>query len=327
MNLTNLLSEQLQQFHFPGFPSLSKPRVAGKTRLLSTRMADLTPLSISQPLGKKTKKTLCDQDSYEAKIKKGGFKPDDSLRHDFGSEYRDIGAASLSPLHNANEGKKLPKYPAAPLPFLANKSSENTNMDLPSPSFYPTTAEAALLAENPLASQYQGHARQKLNLGTPTSTTAETFSSAPSLTQFTKEQLANITNNTDYRTAGRDACSSNQKEDADELATESDLETHAGDDDFNYAVDPEGEGYDSLQSQFENVRIRKRNRDAVEDAEDAEDDNEQEAGAGHLDGVGKHMNLRLPLTEEERAHRGKKLRTAGKNSAEDGGKGARGELL
>lgn len=115
------------------------------------------------------------------------------------------------------------------------------------------------------------------------------------------------------------------QEENDELATESDLETHAGDDDLNHStnLEEEDEGYDSLQSQFKNVRIRKRQRD---DVEDAEDHNEawQGDGLAHLDSNGKQKALNIHLTDEERTRQGKKSRTAKTTSATDSCQDTRG---
>ena len=327
MSLTNQLSEQLQKFHFPGFVSLPTTTTARTTRLLNTRMADLTPLSISLPLEKKTKKMWCDHDSCEAKIEKRGFRPGGSHKYDFGSEYRDISAMSPSVGDEACETKISLKYPAAPLPIVANKSVESSHLYAIS---LKTSAEAPLLAGDLLAPdpeyklQDQGRARQTSSLDTPTFITAKTSSSAPSLTRFTAEQVTDITDRNRYRPIARDCYPSDREENTeDEHITESDLETHADDDELSYTVGPEDEGYDSLQSQFRDVRIRKRQRD---DAEDAEDDNMacQGAPTAHSDGRREQTTLKLPLTEEERAHRGKKSRTAKQTLVADGGQDAHG---
>ena len=320
IDLADPLLEQLQQFQFPDFPPLPTITKARPTRLLNARMADLAPLSISRPLDQKTKEIPRDQNSYEAKLKRRGFKPDDSQKHDFGSEYRDRRTRSPSAVDIVCKDKKPPTYPAAPLLFLANTQFENTKLDPLSPKTSPTTVEAPFLAGQAMASDVeyklrpQEHARQSFNPDTPPSITAEPSSSLPSSTDFTKEQIASITDKDAYRpTAGEPYPSDQEESSDDEHATESDLETHAGDDDFNYAAKPEeeDEGYDSLQSQFKIVKIRKRQRD---ESEDAEDDSEawRGADAAQLDGDGEQTALKLPLTEEERAHRGKKSRTAKK---------------
>ena len=287
-------------------------------------MADLTPLSISLLMDRRTEKIQRDQDSYEAKVKGRNFKPGGSQKHEFGSEYRDIRATSPSALDEASEFKKLPNYPAAPSPF-ANKSSENTKFDTRFLRTSPTLAKAPFVKGRPMASdtkskpQPQGHARQSFSSDAPTSTsiTAEPPSSVPSSNDFTKEQIAKIVDKDGYRPSAGDSSLSDQEEDTDdEHATESDLETHAGDDEFNSATHPgeEGEGCDGLQYQFKNVRIHKRQRD---DVEDAEDDNAVDAA--RLEGDRKQITRKLPLTDEERAHRGKKSRTARIISAADGG--------
>lgn len=331
-NLPDPLSDQLQQFHFPGFPPLLKTPGPRSTRLLNARMADLTPLSISLPLDQKKKKIQLDQDSYEAKVKTKGFRPDDGQKLDFGSEYRDIRAMSPSAVNEACEKKKSLKYPAAPLPFLANKPFESTKLDPLSLKISPTTVAAPFLVGKPVATDLkhktktQEKARRSFNSDTRTSITAEPSSSLPSSTDFIKEQMGTITGRDDYRPTAGDPYPSDQEEDAaDEHATESDLETHVDDDDFKYAVDHEvdDEGYDSLQSQFKNVRIHKRRRD---DVEDVGGDNETWHGddAAHLDGHGKQSTLKLPSTEGRRAYRGKKSRTTKPISSADGGPNAHG---
>ena len=238
-------------------------------------------------------------------------------------------------MDEAHNGKMPPKFEAAPLPFLVNKPLENATIDPFALETSPTTAEPPFWAGQAVASdlksklQAQGHARQSFNPDTPASVTAKPSSSPPSSpasvtakpsssppssTDFTKEQVAHVTDKDEdgYRPTAGDSYPSDQEQDADdELVTESDLETHAGDDDFPYAAHPEEEDndYDDLQSQFQNVRIRKRQRDDVDDPED--DDGAGQVGdAARPDGDGKREDLTLPLAEEERPHRGKKSRTA-----------------
>ena len=327
MNLTDFPIEQLQQFHFPGFPSPPTTTVARTARFLNSRMADLTPLSISLPLDKKTKTIRREHGSFEANINKRGFKPDDIQKDDYGSEYRDVPATSPSAEDKAYEGKKLPKYPAAPLPILTNMPNENTDIGNHSLETKSATAKIPFLAEDPLALlpkhriQSQGHARQVLNPDTPTSIVAEISSSSPSSTEFTKEQMAKITNKDDYRPTTRDVDPGDQEKDADdEPGTESDLETHVDDKDFRYATQlVDDQGYDSLQFQFSNVRICKRRR---EDAEEA-DSVWPGADAATLDSGRKEQTPSVPSTQEERAPRGKKSRKSKQTSAADGGQDAR----
>lgn len=299
-------------------------------------MAELTPLSISRPLDRNTKETQCNQDSYEAKVKKRCVKLDDNQRHDFGSDYRDVRAMSPSIVEEADEGKKPSNYPAAPLPFLANAPIAETRKPIiPSITQGPRTAAEIKSKVSNFITRTPGYhleldhrARPSLftNPDTPTYLGAEASSPPPSPTGFSKEQMANITKKDSYRPNAGNSYPSDQEEVADdEHATESDLETHAGDDDFDYAANPEeeDEGYDSLQSQFKNVRIRKRQRD---DVEVAEDDNEAWQGAdiAHLNGDGMQKTPKLPLTGEERANRGKKSRTGKKISAADSGQDSHG---
>ena len=332
IQIANRLSEQLQKFRFPGFASLATTTAARTTRLLNARMAELTPLSISLPLDKKTKAVLSDQDSYKAKVKERSFMPDNSQKHDFGSKYRDIRSASPSALDEAFGGKKPPMDPATPLPFLANQLLEKSRVDALSPDTGPITASASFLTGNSMATdlrdklQPRRQAYQSSNSNAHAPITVEA-SPSPSLSaNVTKEQRADITDKDGYRVPAGESYPSGQEDNAnDELETESDLETHAGDDDFNYSthLEEDDEGYDSLHSQFKNVRIRKRQRD---DAEDAEDHDEAWHGDGvaHLDGDGKKKALNVRLTDEEGTRQGKKSKTAKITSATDSCQDARG---
>ena len=319
--MSDLSLEQLQKFHFPGFPPLVRTTAARTTRLLNAQMAELTPLSISLPPDKKTNEVLPDQDSYEAKLKERSFKPDYTQKHDFGSQYRDIQSTPPSAVDKAYKGKRPPRYPAARLPFLLNKPFENTGVDAIPPNTSPNTAGASFLAGQYMALdlrhklQPQRHACQLFTSHSHATITAATSSSPPSSTNFTKEQTVNITDKDGYRPTAGYSYPSDQEEDAnDEHAKESDLEIQAGDDDFNYStiLEEKDEGYDNLQSQLKNVRIRKRQRD---DVEDAEDDNKawQEDDAAPLNGNGEKKALKAPLTKEVLAHRGKKSKTSAAN--------------
>lgn len=328
IDLADPPSEQLQLFHFPGFPPPPMTVTARTTRRLDVRMAALTPLSISLPLDQETKKIERDQESFEARVKMRAFKSDVTQKKNFGSEYCGIRATSPYVVTAAYVRKKGPRFPAAPLPFLANKSLKNTGIN---PNSVKTSPILTLTGQSVASNlsyklQRQEYAHQSFNTDTPTSITAEPSSSSASLTDHIKERIVKIADKDTYRPNAGDSNPSDQDEDADdEHATESDLETHAGDDDLNYATNPEeeDEGYDSLQSQFRNVTIRKRQR---YDVEDAEDDNEvwQGADAAQLEDGGNQKTRKVASTEEEGAHRGKKSRTAGAASTADGDHDARG---
>ena len=265
-------------------------------------MANLTPLSISRPLDKKTKTIQSDQDPYEAKIRKGRFRPDDSQNHFFAS------------VEKPHDGRKPSNCQVVLSSFFATP-------DPPSLKPRPITAEATLSAGSPLAfhpehkAHPQAHASQTLNLDTRNSITTGPSSSALPSTPTSEEQMANITVKDGYWPTAQHSHPSDQEEDSnDEHETESDLETHADDDDFNRAAGPEeDEGYESLQSSFRNVRIRKRQRDEVVDAEN---DNEarRSAGTTHSGHGPKHETLRPPLLDQERIHRGKRSRIVEKSS-------------
>ena len=329
MNVANFLPEQLQKFQFPGFPQSPSTTIHRTTRFLNTCMANLTPLSISSALDQKTKNIRHGQDSYETKVKKRGFEPDCDHKHEFGSEYRDPRATSPSAVHEDYEGKKPLKYSATLLPSLANQPIESPKTDPLSLRNNSAPAGAPLLASQVVASdlkcktQPQGQVPQSLNSKTAICNTAEPSSTSPSSKDLTKQLVTRITDKDGYRATAGEYHLSDPGEEADtESGTESDLETHAGDDDLSYAANPEedDEGYDSMRSRFKNVRIRKRQRDDTEDA--ADDD--KGAGPPHSSGDGQQKVLSVQLTEEKRVHRGKKSKRAPTIAAADGDPAARG---
>ena len=333
LHLSNLLSEQLQRFHFPGYLSLPATKPARTRRALNTQLVNLTPLSISLPLDKKTKIVQCDQDSYEAKIRRRTLKSDDDPKYDFGSEYRDVRAKSPSAVDEAYKAERLLQRSTA-LSLSTAISAENANIGSFPTKTGQSSAEARLSTESPVASELryeprepQGHARQIFKLDTPSLIAPESSPCVPSPTGSTKEQVAKITDTAKYRPTAMAPCPGDQEEeDTDyDCATESDLETHSADEDFSYTVDPEDEGYDSLQSRFRNVRIRKRQRD---DVEGADDDGEAWQGAAadtaRSDGGREHKDLQVSLAEEEGAHPGKKPRTARRRVVADGRQDAHG---
>jgi len=84
-------------------------------------MADLTPLSIAQPLTRAQKKWKQDIESFEEKIDKKNFKLEgEKPKLGFGSEYRDASA------DDEMEAEDSYKYPAAPLPLLVPKAPRGT---------------------------------------------------------------------------------------------------------------------------------------------------------------------------------------------------------
>ena len=313
MHTSDLPSEQLQRFHFPGFVSLPTIKTARTTRALNARMADLTPLSISLPLNKKTKKVQCDRDSYEAKTGRRAFKPDDTPKHNFGSEYRDIRSAPPSAVDGASKAKKSPQHAANLSLSMANKWAQKSDVNAFPPKTGQSTAKERASVKIPRVSdlehkpQPQGYARQSFNSDSSTFITAR-----------------HMTDKGGYRPTARESHPSDQDEgDTDyDCATESDLESHPDDDDINYTVDPavEDNRIDTLRSRFKEVRIRKRGR---EDGEDAAGDANEADDTARLDGALEQEGLRGPcLTAEEEeetsVHVGKKSRIENKKRDLDG---------
>ena len=303
MHTSDLPSEQLQRFHFPGFVSLPTTKTARTTRALNARMADLTPLSISLPLNKKTKEVRCDRDSYEAKIGRRAFQADDIPKHNFGSEYRDIPSAPPSAVDGASKAKKSPQHAANLLPSIADKSAKNFDVN----AFPPDTGQST--------------AKERASVKIPR---------VSDLERKPQKSSADMTDKGGYRPTARESHPSDQdEEDTDyDCATESDLESHPDDDDIDYTVDPavEDDRIDTLRSRFKEVRIRKRGR---EDGKDAAGDGNEADATARLDGGLEQEGLRGPcLTAEEEeeeeeeeetsAHMGKKCRIENQKRDVDG---------
>ena len=269
---------------------------------------------------KKTRKVQCDQDSYEAKIGRKAFKPDDTRKHYFGSEYRDMPSAPPSAVDRASKAKKSPQQAADLIPSMTNNSAKDSNVNAFPPKTGQSTAKERASVNIPRASdlehkpQTQGHARQTFNSDITISLTARPSPSVPSSTKSAKEQAASVIHKDGCRPTAREPHPSDQDEEEDtdyDCATESDLESHPDDDDFNYAANPavKDDRIDTLRSQFKDVRIRKRGR--ADDEEAAGDWNEADDTA-RLDDGREQEGLRAPcLTAEEEetsAHVGKKSR-------------------
>ena len=228
------------------------------------------------------------------------------------------------------------KYPDAPLPFM-----EEVLKTQKQPIRYPAVGENSLqggeddlgfrlgaFAATGIDNPFHGKINNRLppiNTGevsksspteeatvkTPNSTTAEPPSSPFSPTSLNKENLAKLSADLAVRTL---KSHSDSDDDAyDELATESDLETHIGDEDFPYTANPEedDEGYHCLRSQLNNFGIRKRGHAEIENAEQDEVE-----GSSGLAGSERSRNVSqskeispLDLTEgSKQAQRGKKVR-------------------
>ena len=269
---------------------------------------------------KKTKKVRCDRDSYEVKIGRKAFKPDDTRKHYFGSEYRDMPSAPPSTVDGASKAKKLPQHAADLLPSMANNSAKDSNVNAFPPKTGQSTAKERASVKMPPASdlehkpQTQGHARQAFNSDIPISLTARPSTSVPSSTKSAKEQAAIMIHKDGCRPTAREPHPSDQEEEEDtdyDCATESDLESHPDDDDFNYTANPavKDDRIDTLRSQLKGVGIRKR---GCEDGEDAVGDWNEADDTARLDDGKEQESLRAPcLTAEEdetSAHVGKKSR-------------------
>lgn len=237
------------------------------------------------------------------------------------------------------------KYPDGPLPFMeevlktqkqpirypaVGENSSDANLSGPSLQGgeddlgFRLGAFAATRIDNPFHGKISNRLRpintgevsessptEEVTVNTPSSTTAEPPSSPFSPTSLNKENLAKLSADLAVRTL---KSHSDSDDDAyDELATESDLETHIGDEDFPYTANPEedDEGYHCLRSQLSNFRVRKRGHTEIEDAEEDEVE-----GSSGLPGSERSRNVSqskeispLDLTKEsKKAQRGKKVR-------------------
>lgn len=91
----------------------------------------------------------------------------------------------------------------------------------------------------------------------------------------------------------------------DDLNTESDLETHADDDAFEYSANPEEdeEGQHYLRSQLQGVAIKKRSHAQVEDAEEEIEGTHGNDGAVNVEGKedgssSQVLEISIPLIQD-----------------------------
>lgn len=168
----------------------------------------------------------------------------------------------------------------------------------------------------------------QLPWATPVSLTTQQDSIPPSLDNLTKENVAKLS-----VVSGRGlrlsipAHAGNSDADAnDELKIESDLETHADDEAFDYSanLEEDDEDHHVLRSQFKSVALRKRTHAEFEDAGEEKEGSEgkgianMEAGDNGASSQVQGTSV-LPRTEQDKVdgHNGKKARTTSSRALQD----------
>lgn len=163
----------------------------------------------------------------------------------------------------------------------------------------------------------------QLCLATPASLTTQQGSVPPSPNSLTKENVAklSVVSGRGLRPLPPPHAGNNDADDEDaddELKTESDLETHADDEAFDYSANPEEDDEDHhiLRTRLKSVALRKRTHAEVEDAEEEKEGSEEhgiadkEAGDNGASSQVQKTSV-LPMTEQKKVdgHNGKKART------------------
>ena len=155
----------------------------------------------------------------------------------------------------------------------------------------------------------------------PSTSLTENGSALPSVTKENIAKLNNISPST-YRPSPLAPTQDTEGDDEDaddELNTESDLETHADDDDFEYGANAEGneeendESYENLRVRFKNVDLKKRTFAELEAAQPGDDEAEKEISETMTGGGDEQEKIGsiASVTEVEKEHlrRDKKART------------------
>ena len=193
-----------------------------------------------------------------------------------------------------------PNSPTRSVPQIASTTSYNPNRDpRRRPKLYPDLSEAS----TSFASREPSPVRTK---------------NSPSLPSVTAENIAQL--NRISQDAYRPSPPARDDEDADdELNTESDLETHADDDDFEYGAILEGnegkddEEYESLRVRLNDLHVRKRTFTEFEAAQPGDEEAKKAIGDTTPDGRDKEedieANMQAQKGEEEHSRREKKART------------------
>lgn len=266
---TDLRLEQLQQFGFPGFQNKIKPA----KKALDARMADITPLSITQLSlahdRERAKRSL--DTTFEHKIKKGKQVLEDPA----------INVAFPTPptLNRSTISDEVARLitvktlqDMAQSPRISSSGSSDALTDLSS-----AMSDKAIPEARRRPSTYPDLGAERLSTARPTLLDVQQRSSSASISSLTTENVAKLAVLSKH-------CSRNSppiqvpKSDADDegtdddLNTESDLETHADEETLEYSANPaeEDEGHHNLRSQFQNVALRKRARAEIDDVEEDE---------------------------------------------------------
>lgn len=232
-------------------------------------MVNLTPLSILNPSSPNPKIVKTSNESYEEKVKK---RAGPSLPSE--KNLIMLPAPESNPPKASFLPKRLPPLPLHPPGFA------------PIAAFLPTPKPQSLLSRRS-SSPPQADTLTTSNIAKLNASTKDAYR------QLLKPQTSDI----------------GEEEDADdELNTESDLETHAGDDEFEYVADPKrDEAYEDLRERLGKVDIRKRTRGQVDDAA-AEADEDCSVGMGSAADLTDGGAWLVPEEVKEQVHGGKKAK-------------------
>lgn len=185
---------QLEKYNFPGFNRTLKPP-ASNARMLNSRMANLTPLSISNPAPKQKSKRKIE--TFEDKITKKLHTPENTeAEYSIEGDYRDA--------NSSNESETDEKRPAAALPVLARTptlGALKSEAKLPTLELIAESDNLTSAAALPPAAEGNRRFRMPPNTPvrkldpmssqTPASLNTEASSRAP-LTSLTKEKVPRL---------------------------------------------------------------------------------------------------------------------------------------
>jgi len=327
----NVLAEQLEKYDLPGFPKTHRSPVE-HYRPLDYRLANLTPLSKCRPSQSKLKELNDEAGEAKESPVKRVLENSNSIRKesedDDGYDPETFNQAKVVTSSEEHSNEEIEAAANPQVPFkdpVAKMSSKDTAASKISST---ATEEALKIAEHLASSNLQTNALSVQSVESnhrsstsitdsvtsPTSLTAEPPSSPLSSTSLTASKIA-ILNPASYRlhSQGSDVDADGDADDEhDELATESDLETHAddvGESGFAANLDEEDEKQRGLRSRLHGIGLGKRTRDQVDHGSGDDEDWETYEGNKENEGGGERALEGDGQGKEERTE--KRLRLEG----------------
>ncbi len=306
----NLLAEQLEKYDLPGFPKTHTSPVE-HYRPLDYRLANLTPLSICSPSQSKLKELNDEAGEAKEPPVKRVLENSNSIRKesedDDGYDPETFNQAKVVTSSEEHSNEEIEAAANPQVPFkdpVAKMSSKDTASNL----------QIHALSVQAIKFNHRSSTSITDSVTSPTSLTAEPPSSPLSSTSLTASKIA-ILNPASYRFHSQGSgveADGDGDDEHDELATESDLETHAddvGESGFAANLEEEDEKQRGLRSSLHGIGLGKRTRDEVDHGSGEDEDWETYEGNKENEGGGERALEGDGQVKEERTE--KRLRLEG----------------